>query len=143
MATPPHCPLPTNFPLSLGVGPSHRHTPVPIVERVGGGPPQPGTKKPNLTVRLHICLAPGQAPAVPTAPPPQGPPPGVGGDGVLKSDSRHPSCAPSPPPRQELVTRTDRGLGGQREALMGRQPAFLQGSGETETQGHKEKQSPG
>ena len=79
MATPPHCPLPTNFPLSLGVGPSHRHTPVPIVERVGGGPPQPGTKKPNLTVRLHICLAPGQAPAVPTAPPPQGPPPGVGG----------------------------------------------------------------
>lgn len=37
MATPAHCPFPPNFPLSLGVGPSHRHTPVLTVERVEGG----------------------------------------------------------------------------------------------------------
>lgn len=61
------------------------------------------------------------------------------GGGVLKPDRRHPSCAPSPQPRQELATRTDGGLDGQMGALMGRRPAFLQGSGETETQGHKEK----
>lgn len=39
----------------------------------GAGGPQSGTKKPNLMARLHICPAPGQAPAVPTAPPPQTP----------------------------------------------------------------------
>lgn len=81
MATPAHCPFPPNFPLCLGVGPSHRHTPILTVERVEGGRPQPGTKKPNLTVCPHICPAPGQAPAVPTAPPPQSPPPGAGGMG--------------------------------------------------------------
>lgn len=42
------------------------------------------------------------------------------GGGVLKSDRRHPSCAPSPHPRQELATRTDGGLDGQMGALMGR-----------------------
>lgn len=45
MATPPHCPLPTNLPLFLGVGPSHRHTPVLIVERVVGGAPTAWNKE--------------------------------------------------------------------------------------------------
>ena len=145
MATPPHYPLPTNLPLFLGVGPSHRHTPVLIVERVVGGAPTAWNKETKPHGPPAHLSSPwtgsscSHSPAS-TRPPTRG---GGGGDGVLKSDSRHPSCAPSPPPRQELVTRTDQGLGGQMGALIGRQPPFLQGSGETETQGHKEKQSPG
>lgn len=84
---------PSRTPPALSPGPSQRHTPSLTVERDGGAP-RPGTKKPNLRARPHICPAPGQAPAVPTAPPPQGP-----GPGGPKPDRPHPSWTPSPQPQ--------------------------------------------
>lgn len=119
------CP-PPNTPSSPSLGPSPRNTPGLAVER-GGGPPRPGTKKPNLTARLHICPAPGQAPAVPTVPPPQGP-----GPGAPRARQAPPFLHPSSQPRPEADYRD-------RRAEMGRKwgPAFLStGEPPARSQGH-------
>lgn len=122
----PPCPLSLPPPTSLfpwGVGPSHRHTPILTVERVEGGLPQPGTKKPNLMAQpSSTSVQPLDSSSCSHSPASTKPPTRGGGVGCWKSDSCHPSCAPSPS-AQARTGYQDMRLGGQMGALMGRQPA--------------------